>query len=227
MSYKILFIDADHTLFDFDQSEEVAFKQLLKTMNRENEYIKLYPIYEKINRDIWAELHYGQITQDQIKVERFQRFVHETNLNEDAHQLSLLFTTYLSEASILYDNAYEVIEALSKKYRLVIVTNGLKEVQDKRVRNSILEPFIEATVISDEIGVSKPDPGIIDYAMKIINHSNKEDIVMVGDNLYSDIQCGFNAGIDTIWYNPNNKENLLSKEPTYIINKLNELLEIL
>ena len=63
--------------------------------------------------------------------------------------------------------------------------------------------------------------------MKIIKHSNKEDIVMVGDNLYSDIQCGFNAGIDTIWYNPHNKENLLSKEPTYIINKLNELLEIL
>lgn len=227
MAYSVLFIDADHTLFDFDQSEVIAFRQLLANINREKDEDTLLPLYIKINRDIWDEMHKGLITQDELKAARFSRFTKAAHIDDDADKLSRQFTNYLSEASILYDGAYEIIKKLSKKYRLVIVTNGLKAVQDKRVRHSVLSPYIEATVISDEIGISKPNPAIIDYALKEIHHSRKDDVVIIGDNLHSDILCGFNAGIDTIWYNPNQEENDLDKDPTHTISSLFDLLKIL
>ncbi|HKL47515.1 MAG TPA: YjjG family noncanonical pyrimidine nucleotidase [Candidatus Izemoplasmatales bacterium] len=227
MSYQILFIDADHTLFDFDQSEEIAFRRLLKFIKLEDRFDQLFPSYTQINRRIWKELHQGLIKQDQIKTERFQRFIDAEKINHNPLDLSKQFTKYLSEASILYGDAYEVIEKLSQKFRLVIITNGLKEVQDKRVRHSILSPFIETTIISDEIGISKPNSQIIDYTLDILNHKNRDDVVIIGDNLYSDILCGFNANIDTIWYNPTQQKNTLDKKPTYTISTLKDLLKIL
>jgi putative hydrolase of the HAD superfamily len=227
MPYKILLIDADHTLFDFDQSEEIAFKALLKQIKLEKDFSTLFPVYMDINRKIWEELHAGSIKQKQLKTERFHRFNKQFNLNYDPLQLSNEFTKHLANASILFDKALHIIEVLSKKYRIALVTNGLKEVQTKRVRQSILSPFVELTVISDEIGISKPDPAIIEYTLNKMNHTNKSDVVIIGDNLYSDILCGFNAGIDTIWYNPENKENTLDENPTYTIKDLEELLEIL
>lgn len=227
LPYQVLLIDADHTLFDFDRSEEIAFLKMLEHIQLSDQFSNLYPIYYKENNDTWRDLEKGVITQTQLKTERFKRFLKATNLSADPLELSVIFTKHLSQASILYDDAFEIIKKLSKKYQILIVTNGLKEVQDTRVRHSILEPFVEATIISDEIGITKPDPRIIDYALKQVNHLRKEDIVIIGDGLLSDIKCGFNAHIDTIWYNPKKLKNHLDKKPTYTISKLSDLLLIL
>lgn len=227
MKYKIIIIDADRTLFDFDQSEEVAFRSLLKHIGLEDDFSNLFPIYMKKNKETWDELEQGLITQDKLKSERFSRFIDASGIIGKPFKLASIFTKYLANASILYDDAYEIIEELSKKYRIIILTNGLKEVQKTRVRQSILAPFIETTIISDEIGIMKPDPKIIDYTLDFINHPSKNDIVLIGDSLTSDIQCGFNAGIDTIWYNPKKINNKLEKDPTYTISDLKELLTLL
>jgi putative hydrolase of the HAD superfamily len=227
MPYKILIFDADHTLFDFDQSEEIAFMKLLKDINLENDHHKLFPIYIEKNKETWSELEQGLLSQAKLKTERFQRFINASGIQAKAIDLTNIYTKHLASASILFKDAYNLIEQLSKKYRIVIVTNGLKEVQSERIVKSILAPFIETTIISDEIGIMKPDPKIIDYALDKIKHKSKNDVVIIGDSLTSDMQCGFNAGIDTIWYNPKSKENTLDKNPTYTISKLNSLLEIL
>ncbi len=227
MAYKILFIDADHTLFDFNQSEEIAFKKLLKHIKLDQDFNRLFPIYVQQNRDTWRDFEKGILSQDKLKTERFQRFIDTAKIQSKANELASIFTKHLADASILYDDAYDIIEKLSKKYRLVIITNGLKDVQKKRIGQSILAPFIEELIISDEIGISKPNPQIIDFALDKIKHSNKDEIVIIGDSLTSDIQCGFNAGIDTIWYNPKKLDNTLKQNPTYTISSLKELLQII
>lgn len=227
MAYKLLIFDADRTLFDFDQSERIAFKNFLNDIGKENDFSSLFPIYIEKNEETWRELEQGFISQDKLKTERFKRFMKASNIQGDPQNFTNIYTQYLANASILYEDAYEIIEYLSKKYKIVIVTNGLTEVQNKRIRNSVLKPFIELTVISDEIKIMKPDPKIIDHTLKLINHHNKDDIIIIGDSLSSDIQCGFNAGIDTIWFNPNNNENTLDKTPTYTISELKDLIYIL
>jgi len=227
LAYKLLIFDADRTLFDFDQSERIAFKNFLNDIGKENDFSSLFPIYIEKNEETWRELEQGLISQDKLKTERFKRFMKASNIQGDPQNFTNIYTQYLANASILYEDAYEIIEHLSKKYKIVIVTNGLKEVQNKRIRNSILKPFIELTVISDEIKIMKPDPKIIDHTLQLMNHPNKDDIIIIGDSLSSDIQCGFNAGIDTIWFNPNNYKNTLDKSPTYTISELKDLIKIL
>ena len=227
MSYNVILFDADHTLFDFDASEKQAFLNMLKDIQRENDFAHLLPIYITYNQKTWEDLEKGYITQSQLKIERFKRFIEASQIQEDPKFLAQQFTHHLANASILFDHAFKIVKQLSKTYRLAIVTNGLKEVQSKRIRQSVLSPYIETTIISEDIGIVKPDPRIIDYTLKQLHHPSKDDVIIIGDRLSSDIQCGFNAGIDTIWYNPSLKPNTLDQNPTYTIHHLLELLTIL
>jgi putative hydrolase of the HAD superfamily len=129
----------------------------------------------------------------------------------------------LSNCSFLFDGSLEIIEHLSKNYKLSIITNGLTSVQENRIRNSVIAKHFEDVVISEEISISKPNPEIFEHALKNIHHTNKNTVLMVGDSLTSDIQGGINLGIDTCWYNPNKLENNSKIMPTYEVSKFEEL----
>lgn len=121
--------------------------------------------------------------------------------------------------------ALEVLEQLSH-YRLVIMTNGFGEVQTSRLKNSDLDQHFDHIVISEEAGYQKPDPGIFEFAFSEIGVEAKENAIIVGDSLTSDIQGGINYGIDTIWFNPSAKKNESAVEPTFEIRDLVEIIDI-
>ncbi len=227
MKYSVVLFDADGTLFDFHQAEEVAFQAVLKEVETDRSFNELFDIYLHENHKIWRELEKGEITQEKLKFERFERFIDKSGISADAQTLANTFMSTLSGTSILYEDALDIVKQISKEYRVAIVTNGLEEVQTKRVRNSILKSHVECTVISDEIGIQKPDPKIIDHTLEKMGHTSKSDVVIVGDSLTSDIQGGINAGIDTVWYNPYNKKNDTDITPTYTIKTLSQLFSTL
>ena len=227
MKYKVLLFDADGTLFDFNQSEKEVFYELLKALKVEDRYDEYNEIYHVENHKVWEELEKGLISQEDLKVERFRRFLNRVQLDVDAKMCANLFMELLSKSSILLEGAYDLIKNLSKDYKIVIVTNGLKEVQPLRVRNSVLKSFLAATVISDEINIQKPNPEILEYTLKLINHTNKSEVLMIGDRLQSDILVGVNAGIDTLWYNPDKVENKSKIMPTYEVDSFESLFNLL
>jgi 2-haloacid dehalogenase len=92
--------------------------------------------------------------------------------------------------------------------------------------SSIRDCFAEI-VISGEIGLAKPDPAIFEYAFERIDRPAKERVLMIGDNLGSDILGGANYGLDTCWFNPAGTPNGHGVEPTYEIRELREVLEII
>jgi putative hydrolase of the HAD superfamily len=116
---------------------------------------------------------------------------------------------------------------LHGNYKLAIVTNGLKDVQNNRIRKSVIGEYIKDIIISEEVGISKPDPGIFEHAFNNIEQYDKSRVLMVGDSLSSDIQGGINFGIDTCWYNPHKTQNQTQISPSYEISNLMELLSIL
>lgn len=223
----MILFDADGTLFDFHAAEKVAFKAVLEELGLKDDFDQQLRIYEPINDHIWSELEKGLITQETLKVERFKRYLKKIHRDHDPTILADVFMTTLAKTSILYDGVEEQIATLSKTHKLIIVTNGLKEVQVSRVRHSVLSPYVLHTVISDEINIQKPDPSIIEHALALIHHTNKDDVIIVGDRLQSDILAGFNAGIDTMWFNPDNKPNSLHQSPTYTVKTLEELFNTL
>lgn len=227
MKYEIIIFDADDTLFDFKKSERDAFKNAMLEFDIEYDENHHLKIYQGINTAIWKEFEKGLITQEKLKVERFKRLSDNLNAGFDEVKFAKSYMKHLANASFLYDDSIDLVESLHKDYRLTIVTNGLKDVQDKRIRKSIIAKYFEDVVVSEEVKVSKPDPKIFEHALNNIKHTDKSKVLIVGDSLTSDIQGGINSGIDTCWFNPNKIVNKTKIKPTYEISNLIELKDIL
>ncbi len=227
MKYEIIIFDADETLFDFKKSERDAFKNTMLEFDIEYDENHHLKIYTDINMAIWKEFEDGLITQKKLKVERFKRLSDKLNAGFDETAFAKSYMKHLSNASFLYDDTTDLVESLHKDYRLTIITNGLTDVQDNRIRKSIIAEFFEDIVVSEEVEASKPDPKIFEHALNNIKHTDKSKVLMVGDSLTSDIQGGINFGIDTCWFNPNKIVNKTGIKPTYEISNLMELKDIL
>ena len=227
MKYEVLIFDADETLFDFKKSERDALKNTMPEFDIEYDEDHHLKIYKDINTTIWKELEDGLITQKKLKVERFKRLSDSLNAGFDAALFAKSYMKHLSFASFLYDDSVGLIESLHKDYILSIITNGLRDVQDTRIRKSIIAKYFEDIVISEEVNISKPDPKIFELALNNIKHADKHKVLMIGDSLTSDIQGGINFGIDTCWFNANKIVNKTEFKPTYEISNLMELKDIL
>ena len=93
-------------------------------------------------------------------------------------------------------------DALSKKYRLFLASNGTASVQKGRMTSANLYRFFETVFVSQEIGHNKPSRAYFDACFATIADFDPARAMIVGDSLSSDIQGGINAGIRTVWVNP-------------------------
>jgi putative hydrolase of the HAD superfamily len=225
MKYKMIIFDADDTLFDFSKSEIHSFRKAMEecSLIYKEEY---FITYKKINDEIWNEFEKGLITQKELKIDRFRRFLNEIKKDVDASIFSESFMNNLEHASFLFEDALELVEKISKTHRLIMVTNGLTRVQRTRIRKSVIAKYFETIIVSEDIGYAKPDPLIFEKGLLGISLPKKEEMMIVGDSLTSDIKGGINYGIDTVWYNPKGNINSSKVTPTYEIRKLSDIFKI-
>ena len=227
MKYKVILFDADETLFDFKKAEKEAFKNSMLELDIEYDENYHFATYKEINTAIWKELEEGLITQEKLKTEIFKRLIDKLDMTFDENDFANIYMTHLGNGSFLFDGAMELIEDLSSKYILSIVTNGLTSVQERRLKKSTIAKHFKDIVISESIGISKPHPDIFEHAINNLGTFNKDEVLMIGDNLNSDIRGGINYNIDTCWYNPNKLENKTDLKPTYEICDYTELRRLL
>jgi len=161
-----------------------------------------------------------------LRVERFEELADAIGVDFDATLFSRDYLANLGADSRLLPNAHDVVERLSPDFGLVLATNGIKEVQRSRFSASMLEPYFHAVVISDEIGVAKPEAGFFTEMFSRMKCPKKSEVLIVGDSLSSDIAGGSNFGIDTCWFNPEGHSNDSSVEPTFEIGDLLDVIEI-
>ncbi|PTI95665.1 noncanonical pyrimidine nucleotidase, YjjG family, partial [Staphylococcus simulans] len=81
--------------------------------------------------------------------------------------------------------------------------------------------------VSDEMGTQKPSKDFFDIVYKTMPEFQKQDFIIIGDSLTSDIQGGMNGGIDTVWYNHRNVENNTPITPTYTLKSMKDIQQIL
>ncbi|MFA6455536.1 MAG: YjjG family noncanonical pyrimidine nucleotidase [Bacteroidota bacterium] len=225
--YKVILADADDTIFDFGKSERHALERTFQDLHKSADMDALFTRYHAINKQLWADLELGLIDNKTLRVERFRRLFDEFGLSLPPKEFGDLYLQHLGEGAYLLDGAEELCKYLSEKYTLVIVTNGIKEVQRSRLGRSTIQQYVSGLIISEEVGVSKPHPHIFDAALRTANHSERHNVLMIGDSLNSDILGGINYGIDTCWVNPDGLPNTLSTEPTYQIRTIGELYNFL
>ncbi len=224
--YTWLVFDADGTLFDFDDAEATALRQSIEQVGHTYEE-RFLSEYRRINRKIWHAFERGEVPQDTLKIRRFETFFKAMEIDAEPAAFSQRYLGNLAKGNRLLADAQEVVEFLAEKYRLMIITNGVKEVQRSRFEASTIHQHLDTIVVSGEIGAAKPSPEIFDVAFAAMGHPNKEETLIIGDSLSSDIVGGDNYGIDTCWYNPNQQEREGEVGITYEIKRLTELKEIL
>lgn len=225
--YKLIFLDADDTLFDYEKAEQYSLSGVLSHFDCKLDFEKVKKRYKVINSNLWYELEKGLVSKEELRYKRFEILFKEFNLDYNPHEASEVYVRHLSESNFLLDDAFELCRYLNKKYKLVIITNGIKEVQISRINNSLIKEFISELVISDDVGVAKPNEKIFEYALRLAGDYTKEEILMIGDSLSSDIKGAKNFGIDACWYNIHSIENTTELNPKYEIVALDELYEIL
>ena len=230
MKYKHIFFDLDRTLWDFDANSHETLLELCDTykLNEKGipDYEEFIKTYKAHNTELWDLYRVDQISQEDLRRERFQRaladfgvdnFILSENIGED-------YIEVCPRKNKLYPYAFEVLDYLKEKYSLHIITNGFDKTQHIKLEHANLFPYFNQIITSEKLGVKKPNPAIFAHALDVAE-ATKEESIYIGDNLVVDILGCQNFGIDGIYFNPEKKKH--EENVVFEISCLSQIMEIL
>ncbi len=224
---KFLFLDLDDTILDFKKAEHIAVKQVIAQAGAEPTD-EVCARYSRINQQHWQMLERGEISREEVLVNRFAVLFQELGCTADARQTARSYERLLGLGHDFLPGAEETVkQVLFGRYRLFLASNGTASVQDSRLKRAGLYPYFEKVFISQEIGFNKPAREYFDACFAQIDGFQPEQCMMVGDSLTSDILGGMRAGIKTCWINPRHESTSEQICPDYEIECLTELPALL
>ena len=225
MGYTYLLFDADNTLFDFDAAERSAHAILCRkhglAFSEEG-----YQLYHRCNAQLWQDFDQGLCTKDFLLVERFRRYLALTGEEADPEELNRDHLRALGENAVLLPGALELCQALSPGHELYILTNAVASVQRARFTRSPLVPYFKDVFISETIGAGKPSMAYYDHVFQAIPGLTRDNCLVIGDSLSSDIQGANNAGLPCCWFNPRGLPRPEGLRIDYEVRALGEILPI-
>lgn len=202
-----VFFDLDHTLWDFDKNSGLTFEKIFSLNNIHVDTKEFLKYYEPINLEYWKLYREEKIDKASLRFGRLHDAFLAINKVVDKSLINKLsddYITHLSTFNHLFDNAVDILEYLSVKYNLHIITNGFQEVQQKKLNHSNIAHYFKTVTNSEHVGVKKPNPKIFNYAIEIAK-TNVNQTIMIGDNFEADILGASNIGMDVIFFNINNE----------------------
>ena len=200
MRYKMILLDVDDTIFDFQAGNRNAVGELMTELGLSSPTV--FDEYQAINHACWEALERGEMTQEVLHVERFRRFLASKGRDDDPKAVADRFAQLLGQQAIPLPGAENLVKTLSERVPVVILTNGITVIQKARMARSTIKQWISRVVISQEVGASKPDPRIFEVALDGVSPS---DALMSGDSPASDVLGANRAGIPVCWFNPKGK----------------------
>lgn len=230
--YKAIFLDWDDTIGDWTTAEHQALQdiyvhyQLNRLYPTFEDYLNAYKPY---NLELWGRYGRGEITKEWLHLQRFLRplLINDANGENDkmvklAHEIGAEFLRLTNKYFCLMPDAEKVVKYLAGRYPLTIISNGFKEVQYYKFEHSGLAKYFTHTIISEEVGINKPQPEIFRIALER-NGITAAEALMIGDSYTSDIAGAKAADIDQLWI----YEGETDETATYIVPKITDIMKIL
>lgn len=221
-----VFLDLDDTLLDFSKAEAAALHRALTELGLPNGPDVLAR-YHEINAAQWALLEKGELTREQVLERRFILLAQELGLTGPIAELAERYEGYLPEGCWLVPGAQALLETLVPRYALYLASNGTAAIQYRRLEKSGIGGYFQGVFLSQELGANKPGRAFFDACFAAIPGLRREEALMVGDSLTSDILGGINAGIRTCWFNPRRQPRRPDILPDWEIAALAELPALL
>ena len=227
MTYQLFLFDLDDTLLDYQQSERLCFTQALQEIGFLADASALFGQFQAINFELWRRFEAGAISREHLKAERWRRTFLENQLELDHALASRLYLESFSDSVVLVDGAEQVCEALAAIGEVGVITNGVDEVQKRRLAASGLLRHISFVSTSEAAGFAKPDIRFFEHTARLARPFDKRQALIIGDRLEADIAGAMQYGIDSCWFNPRHLANASPATPTHEVHSLRELTALL
>lgn len=225
---RVILWDVDNTLLDFKAAEREALRACFARFELGPCPDSLIARYSALNTRWWKRLENGEVTKAQLLPGRFQEFFAAEGIPftgydafNDAYQL------LLGETVVFFDHGDRLVRDLKGQVRQYAVTNGTLVAQERKLRNSGLDRLLDGVFISEQVGAEKPSPAFFDAVLSAIGPYEREELLLVGDSLTSDMRGGLWAGLPCCWYNPGGLPVPAGMEGIrYVIRDLNQVRDI-
>ncbi|MFA6832326.1 MAG: YjjG family noncanonical pyrimidine nucleotidase [Bacteroidaceae bacterium] len=231
--YRHVFLDLDDTLWDTTTNLQESFEEVYLKLGYEEYYATFedyYRVYEVRNVQLWEAYAREQIDKETLNKERFSYPLIEAGIAKDkaeamGYAFSEVFFPIIASKKKLKPHAKELLDYLMPKYTLHILSNGFPGLQQQKMKSAGILDYFDQIILSENIGVPKPNKEIFDFALNAAQ-CQVEESIMIGDNPVADIQGANACGFDTIYYDWTHSHQMVTK-PTYHIYDLLEIKKIL
>lgn len=225
-----LFFDVDDTLFDRERAQREIVRLFVQEFPHIFSNVQLDTIVDAFlesDRTAISEFNAGA-SGDVARITRSRTFLQLLGLCED---YALSVTTYYQHTypriNAAVRHAIPVVSHLARKFRLGVISNGLPDVQYQKLETLGIKHLFDCIILSEEIGIRKPDSRIFWKAATLLNRL-PEECLYIGDEYSSDVMGAKNAGMKVCWYNPRGEcVQQREVEPDFEIRSLDELLTVL
>ncbi len=223
-----VFFDLDHTLWDYDTNA----LQTLREIYNQFEVSKVYDDFGQFsetffrrNAELWDQYNRGVIGREHIRQTRFKQILADSELAENgaAVAMSDYFTTEGPRKSALIDGSIEILDYLSQSYRMAVITNGFTDVQAIKLSHSGIDHYFEEVITSESAEARKPSAEIFDHALDLTGN-HRDEVVMIGDNLDTDIKGAHAADWHAIWFTTSDEQ---APAKTVKVRRLQEITALL
>ncbi len=227
MKHTLFLFDLDDTLLDFKASEQLSFDRTMRALGLDALPDGLFARYQAINIALWKSFETGAVSKDFLKVERFRKTFADNGLDLDPEAASRLYLESLSDTVVLIDGAKELCATLAGIGEVGIITNGVEQIQHRRIVSAGLRDHVSFVATSEACGHAKPDSRFFEYTVKMARAFAHAETIIVGDRLDADILGANRFGIESCWFNPAGLANDSEALPTFEVARLHDVVPAL
>jgi putative hydrolase of the HAD superfamily len=229
-TYQHIFFDLDHTLWDYEGNAGEALQELYdhhdlgtKGMFSKAELIRTF---FDVNDMLWDDYNHHRIQRKDLRERRFPTIFKRLGLPLELRPKNIEneYIALSPTKDKVFDHAHELLDYLSTRYELHIITNGFNDIQSTKMASSKIDHYFKAIITSETAGFRKPDPRIFQLALDM-SGAVVSDSLMIGDNLRADIGGARDFGMDQVFFNPGRKSH--TAQVTYEVARLKELMSLL
>ena len=218
-----VFFDLDHTLWDFEKNSDLTFQKVFLLNNIAIDLSSFLEVNRPINFEYWKLYREEKVTKEALRYGRLKKTFDAINYVISDEMIGLIANQYiefLADFNHLFDGTFEILDYLKDTYKLHIITNGFEEIQSKKMINSKIHHYFDKVITSESVGVKKPNAKVFNFALQAAK-ANKENSIMIGDNVEADINGALTVGMKAIHCN---FENQIIKSNNFI--SVTSLIEI-
>lgn len=176
--------------------------------------------YHRINKAQWERLERGETTRERLKHDRWAELLAELRLDVGkAGEMAECYERQLGTHADLLPGAMAFLRAVHPVMKIALVSNGFSAIQRGRLSRSPITAELDAVVISQEVGVDKPDPAVAHAALIALGCRDASQAVLLGDSASADIACAHRAGLKSIQLRPDGQ---FSEQATWGVTDLRQ-----